>query len=64
MYRNILDLLEKQANEMPNQLAFGDEVKDISYAELVKKSKVVGAFLSDKIKIGDPVAFYMDKSEF
>lgn len=62
MYRNILDLLEKQAMEMPNQLAFGDEIKDISYVDLVKKSKVVGAFLSDKITIGDPVAFYMDKS--
>ncbi len=62
MYRNILDLLEKQAKNIPDKLAFGDEYKDITFEELVKKSKVVGAFLSDKIKISEPVAFYMDKS--
>lgn len=62
MYRNILDLLEKQAIQNANKLAFGDETKDITFGELVDKSRVVGAHLVEKIQIAEPVAFYMDKS--
>lgn len=62
MFTNILDMLENSAQKFPERLAFGDAEKDITFAELVKKSKAVGTLLADKIKIAEPVAFYMDKS--
>ena len=62
MFTNILDMLENSAQKFPERLAFGDDKKDITFSDLVRKSKVVGTLLADEIEIADPVAFYMDKS--
>lgn len=62
MYTNVLELLENSANHSPDALAFGDTEQDITFSDLEKCAKVVGTMLVDKIKIAEPVAFYMDKS--
>ena len=62
MYNNILDLLENSCRKFPDKEAFGDVEKDITFQNLVQTAKVVGTLLADKIKIAEPVAFYMDKS--
>lgn len=62
MFTNILDMLENSAQKFPERLAFGDDKKDITFSDLVRKSKAVGTLLADEIEIADPVAFYMDKS--
>ena len=62
MYNNILDLLEKSSRNYPEKAAFGDVESNITFKELEYMAKSVGTFLGDKIKIAEPVAFYMDKS--
>lgn len=62
MYTNILDMLEASAARTPENYAFGDTEKDITFVELEKAAKFIGTILADKIKIAEPVAFYMDKS--
>lgn len=62
MFTNILDMLENSAQRFPERLAFGDDKKDITFTDLVSKSKAVGTVLTGEIGIAEPVAFYMDKS--
>ena len=62
MFTNILDMLENSAQRFPKRLAFGDDKKDITFTDLVRKAKAVGTLLVDEIDIAEPVAFYMDKS--
>lgn len=62
MYRNVLELLEKQAEERPNKIAFGDESKDISFSQLLYCAKRIGVYLKRVIPNESPVAFYMEKS--
>ena len=62
MDNNILDLLERSAENFPDKEAFGDTERDITFKKLVQASKAIGTLLADKIEIAEPVAFYMDKS--
>ena len=62
MFTNILEMLENSAQLFPKRLAFGDDKKDITFDELLKKAKAIGTLLTEEIAIGEPVAFYMDKS--
>ena len=62
MHRNVLEWLEEAEQKYPNKLAFGDEQKDIDFSTLKKSAMAIGSFLVDKIQIGEPVAFYLDKS--
>ena len=62
MKNNVLDLLEQSCQNYPQKAAFGDVEYDITFSELVCAAKAVGTMLTAKIKIGEPVAFYMDKS--
>lgn len=62
MYNNILDLLENSCKNYPDKPAFGDVDRDITFAELVESAQGIGTMLAEKIRITEPVAFYMDKS--
>jgi len=62
MYNNVLDLLENSSRVYPDKMAFGDVERDITFKALVTTAKTVGTFLEKRIKIAEPVAFYMDKS--
>ena len=62
MKNNVIDLLEQSAKQYADKAAFGDEKRDITFEELKKSAMAVGTFLIHKIKIAEPVAFYMDKS--
>lgn len=59
---NVLEMLERTAAKFPDKTAFGDPSKEITFGELVRKAQAVGTLLADRIGIGSPVAFYMEKS--
>ncbi|MCR5651960.1 MAG: amino acid adenylation domain-containing protein [Lachnospiraceae bacterium] len=63
---NITEMLDASAAALPDNTAFSDPHKSITFRELQKRSKQTAcAFLSEslncKIKPGKPVAFYMEK---
>lgn len=62
MYRNVLEFLEETECKFPNKQAFGDDKEDISFAVLKESAMIIGTFLSQRIEIGSPVVFLMDKS--
>ena len=62
MYRNVLELLEKHAVEVPDQISFSDSAKGYTYKELLDLSKSVGTYLSSRIATGGAVFVYMKKS--
>ena len=59
---SVLDLLEKTVSIYPDRPAFGDENGDITFAALRENAQCIGSYLLDKISIGNPVAFYLEKS--
>ncbi|MCR4901762.1 MAG: amino acid adenylation domain-containing protein [Butyrivibrio sp.] len=61
-YKSVLEVLEETAKKYPERPAFGDTNSDMTFSETVDKSKRAGSFLTDYVKKGDPVAFYMEKS--
>lgn len=58
----ILDMLERTAGVRPDQAAFLDPLKSITFSELVDRSRRLGTYLAGRIAFGSPVAFYMEKS--
>lgn len=62
MYHNVLEWLDKRAEETPERIGFADPDSEITYGELKRRASNVGAKLSGKIGIGEPVAFYLEKS--
>lgn len=60
--RNVLEWLEHTASRFPQKTAFGDPGQEITFGQLVRKAQAVGTLLADRISIGSPVAFYMEKS--
>lgn len=62
MKHNVLELLEESAEKYPDKVGFGDAESDMTFGELQSKARRIGAVLADRISIGDPVAFYMEKS--
>lgn len=61
-YKSVLELLEKTEKKYPNKFAFGDDVSDITFSDLVLGAKSVGSYLSEKIKVCSPVVFCLEKS--
>ncbi len=59
---SILDLIEKQARENAEKIAFTDPGKQISFGALCRSAKRIGTFLADKLDRRSPVSFYMEKS--
>lgn len=62
MYNNILDLLCEQYEKKPNNIAFSDEIREITFEELHVFSRAIGSVLSQKIQMAEPVVLYMEKS--
>ena len=60
--KTVLEFLEESCKKNKNKIAVIEEDKQITYEELLIKSKIVGTNLIEKIKINDPVAVFMDKS--
>lgn len=60
--KNVLELLEQEAERFPNRPAFGDPQKDITFAELLQKARAVGELLAEDMGIESPAAFYLEKS--
>ncbi len=59
---NVLEMLEKSAANRPSALAFSDPASEITYADLLLKSKALGSyFLRNSLRSGDCVAFFMEK---
>ena len=61
-YKSVLELLEKTEKEFSNKAAFGDEISDITFSELVLGAKSVGSYLANKIEPCSPVVFCLEKS--
>ncbi len=51
-----------QAKERPEHPAFGDPSMELSFAEVTAYAKQIGRALYPYVAIGEPVAFYMEKS--
>ena len=64
MTSNILEWLEKTAMKYPNKIAVRDGIVEISFSELVERSKKIAALLISKENIATrkPIVVYMDKS--
>ena len=61
MNKNVLEWLEQTTNKVPNKIAFCDPTTDITFKELVEKSKWLGSCLVDRIEMNEPVGIYMEK---
>ncbi|MDD5940007.1 MAG: amino acid adenylation domain-containing protein [Lachnospiraceae bacterium] len=61
-YTNVLQWLEASADRAPQKAAFADPQGEITFADLVERARGIGGILMKKAGIGDPVAFYMEKS--
>ncbi len=59
--RLVLDYLEESTKRNKDKIAIIEESRKVSYEELEKKSKLVGTYLIDHLKINDPVIVFMDK---
>lgn len=57
---NVLDYLEQSVRRVPKKLFVCDGEKEYSYAATLQTAKCVGASLCQRIKIGSPVAVYME----
>ncbi len=64
---NIIEMLEKSAKSYPDNIAFSDPAKSITFAELQKRAQETAAAFLKESEIsgklsGGAVAFYMEKS--
>jgi len=62
MAKTILDYLESSAAKYNDKIACADELKEMTYCELVGQAKGIGASLANVIKPRQAVAVYMEKS--
>lgn len=60
--KNVLELLEKNANIYPSKIAFADVNSNISYQELVNDAKKIGTNLLSNPSKNQPIAIYLEKS--
>ena len=61
--KNVLQMLEKSAYEMPERIAFSDEKGTVTYFDVVSLSKSIGTLLAQSGKRNQAVAVLMDKSK-
>lgn len=62
MQTNILEYLEKTTKEVPDKIAFADDVTELSFKEFTSRAKKVGTILIEKGSKKDPVIIYMKKT--
>ncbi len=63
MYKtSVLDFLEDSCERTPENIAFADPDREISFAELKRKARAIGTFFLKNHIFGKPAAFYMEKS--
>ena len=64
MQYNILDYLENSAERVPNKLAFANDTKGISYADLLNKSRSIGYSINKNLNgvLRNPVVVYVDRN--
>ncbi|MDG3131954.1 amino acid adenylation domain-containing protein [Streptococcus suis] len=62
MQRSILDYLEKTEKKYPRKIAVIDESHEITYSDLLEKSKRIGSALINKVELRNPVMVLMEKS--
>lgn len=62
MTRNVLEWLEQSALRTPEALAFEDVYGQITFAQLKKRAREIGTYLSRTIPSQSPVLLLMDKS--
>ena len=60
--RNVLQYLERSADRYPDQIAFGDPDKEMTFREIQSLSERVGIILSGLIHPHEAIAFYLEKS--
>lgn len=58
---NVLELLENSAAKYPEKAAVKENEKELSFTELLTKSKTAGTFLINKGSVKMPVGIFMDK---
>ncbi len=59
---NVITWLESSAEKYPNKTAFADETTAVTYAELVRKSRVLAAYLAKRVKPVSPIAVLGNKT--
>lgn len=62
MNRSILDYLEESEERYPKKIAFADVNTSCTYQELVQRARKIATALSRRVKPGQPVPVFMDKS--
>ncbi|MGI5976085.1 MAG: amino acid adenylation domain-containing protein [Candidatus Limivicinus sp.] len=60
--RNVLEYLERSAEEYPDKLAYAGSSGSYSFKEIMAVSRSVGTYLAGVVEKGSPVAVYMEKS--
>lgn len=59
---NVLDYLERSAEQYPDKLAYADQAMSYTFYEIKQAAMAVGTALCGKIQKGQPVAVYMEKT--
>ena len=62
MNRSILDYLEESEERYPKKIAFADVNTSCTYQELGQRARKIATALSRRVKPGQPVPVFMDKS--
>lgn len=60
--QNILEYLENTATKFSNKVAYANEYKELTFKELLLRSKSIGTFLNNVGAYKEPVIIYMKKS--
>ena len=61
MTNNVLQFLERSAERLPDKAAVVEGAENLSYAQLLQRSKAVGTALSELIPPRKPTGVYMEK---
>ena len=61
-FTNVLQFLERSAEEYPERTAFADPEGEITFRDLCLRAKSIGSYLAGLMKPQEAAAFYMEKS--
>lgn len=64
MQTNVLEYLEKTVKEVPDKVAFGDDMDELTFRQFYDQSRSVGSFLANNGIDKEPVMIFMDKSPY
>lgn len=65
MQRNILEYLEESGRNFPDKIVFADDRAAVTYEELIRQARYLGAYLLEQRRSGEgcaPVAVFIDRS--